>query len=151
VRGPRLLGGVIWASSIYKNGTKFSDSIAPPSNTQPKEFVSENGQLDVTLNVDLVYSLAGIPWSTTGFRTAPGFNDGAIGPTLRVKPGDNVTVTLNNNLDPSPELDRELNAYVMDPANKDSNDANVTVIYNRLSEIGNIVSIRRDFRDGSVF
>ena len=81
---------------------------------QPEEVVSENSQLDVTLNVGLVYSLPGIPWSETGFRIAPGFNDGAIGPTLRVKPGDTVTVTLNNNLAPSPELDRELNAYVMD-------------------------------------
>ena len=59
-----------------------------------------------------------------------------------MKPGDTVTVTLNNNLAPSPELDRELNAYVMDPANLEDNEANVTVIYNRLSEIGNIVSTK---------
>lgn len=60
-----------------------------------------------------------------------------MGPTLRLKPGDLLTVTLNNRLDPSPALDKELNAYVMDPT---SDDGNVTVIYNRLSEIGNAVS-----------
>jgi FtsP/CotA-like multicopper oxidase with cupredoxin domain len=91
--------------------------------------------LEVTLNVDLVDSLEGIQWSTTGYRTAPGYNGLGIGPTLRVKPGDKLTVTLNNNLPPSPVLDRELHEYVQNPA---SDDINATIIYNRLSANGGL-------------
>jgi FtsP/CotA-like multicopper oxidase with cupredoxin domain len=101
------------------------------------EHCSKNGRLDVTLSVDLVDSLHGIEWSSNRKRTAPGYNGAAIGPTLRVRPGDTLTITLQNNLAPSPALDHELHAYVMDPR---SDDANVTAIYNRLSKIGNIVS-----------
>ena len=104
------------------------------SHTQPAELVSQDGKLEVTLDVDLIDSLEGIPWSNTGFRTGPGYNGQPIGPTLRVKRGDTLTVTLNNNLDPSPARELELDAYVKDPT---SDDVNVTVIYNRLSEIGN--------------
>jgi hypothetical protein len=90
----------------------------------------------VTLNVGLVQSLEGIEWSDIGYRLAPGYNGGAVGPTLRVKPGDILTVTLNNKMDPSPARDLELNDYVL---NTSSDDANVTVIYNRLTAIGNLV------------
>jgi FtsP/CotA-like multicopper oxidase with cupredoxin domain len=110
-----------------------------PTPKQPIEFVSANGTLNVTLDVGLVQSLEGIEWSETGYRTAPGYNGQAIGPTLRVKPGDILTVTLTNRLDPSPPLDLELNSYVMNPS---SDDANVTVIYNRLEETGTVVSNR---------
>jgi FtsP/CotA-like multicopper oxidase with cupredoxin domain len=95
----------------------------------------------VTLDVGLVQSLEGIQWSDVGYRLAPGYNGGAVGPTLRVKPGDILTVTLNNKLDPSPARDRELNDYVMNPK---SDDANVTVIYNRLTAIGNLVRSQTD-------
>jgi FtsP/CotA-like multicopper oxidase with cupredoxin domain len=105
---------------------------------KPVELVSSNGGLHVTLDVDMVESLEGIEWSETGYRTGPGYNGAAVGPTLRVKPGDKLTVTLNNNLDPSPAHDKELYSYVMD---RTSDDANVTIVYNRLTEIGNIVSI----------
>jgi FtsP/CotA-like multicopper oxidase with cupredoxin domain len=101
------------------------------------QHVSKNGRLDVTLTVDLVDSLHGIEWSINRKRTAPGYNGAAIGPTLRVRPGDTLQIILQNNLSPSPTLDHELHAYVMDPR---SDDANVTAIYNRLSKIGNIVS-----------
>lgn len=88
--------------------------------------------------MSLVGSLGGIPWSVPQVRIGPGFNDKPIGPTLRVKPGDLLTVTLNNNLDPGTDLDRELYSYILDP---ESEDINVTIIANRLDEIGNVVSI----------
>jgi FtsP/CotA-like multicopper oxidase with cupredoxin domain len=109
---------------------------SPRPPTQPPELVSVNGKLDVTLDVGLVQSLEGIQWSDIGYRFAPGYSGGAVGPTLRVKPGDVITVTLNNKLDPSPARDLELNDYVL---NTSSDDANVTVIYNRLTAIGNLV------------
>jgi len=99
--------------------------------------VSENGLLEVTLEVGLVDSLDGIEWSATGKRTGPGYNGQAIGPTLRVKPGDTLKVNLVNNLNPVSPLDRELYAYVLDP---DADDANVTTIFNRLAANGNVVS-----------
>lgn len=125
--------------SIFSHSSSiFYDSVL----LQPPEVVSSNGFLKVTLNISLLDSLDGIQWSETGVRTAPGYNGASVGPTLRVKPGDTVEVTLNNNLDPSPAIDLELNQYVMDPT---SDDVNVTIIYNRLSEIGNIVSNLRQF------
>jgi hypothetical protein len=103
---------------------------------QPPEIVSSNGTLAVTLDVGLVDSLAGIPWSTTGVRTATGYNGASIGPTLRVKAGDVLTVTLTNSLPPTSALDLELFAFIQDP---DSDETNATKIYNRLDDIGNLV------------
>jgi hypothetical protein len=102
-------------------------------NYQPVELVSSNGKLEVTLDVGLLESL-------NGTRFAPAYNGAPIGPTIRVKPGDSFKVTLNNMLEPGTDLDRELMAYVMSPQNSIDHDVNVTTIYNRLSEIGNIVS-----------
>jgi hypothetical protein len=103
---------------------------------QPPEIVSSNGTLAVTLDVGLVDSLAGIPWSTTGVRTATGYNGASMGPTLRVKAGDVLTVTLTNSLPPTSALDLELFAFIQDP---DSDETNATKIYNRLDDIGNLV------------
>lgn len=108
-------------------------SLAQVVNFQPENLVSVDGLLEVTLNVDRLESL-------NGTRFAPAYNASPIGPTIRVKPGDTLKVTLNNNLAPGTDLDRELNAYVMDPQNAVDNDVNVTIIYNRLDEIGNVVS-----------
>ena len=52
--------------------------------------------------------------SLNGTRVAPGYNGNPTGPTLRVKPGDVLTVTLINNLQPGLELDKELYAYTKD-------------------------------------
>jgi FtsP/CotA-like multicopper oxidase with cupredoxin domain len=101
------------------------------ANPQPVELVSVDGLLEVTLDVDFLESL-------NGTRIGPGYNGAPVGPTLRVKPGDTLIVTLNNNLSPATPLDRELHDYVMDPNNAIENDVNVTIIYNRLSAIGNI-------------
>ena len=104
---------------------------------QPKELISENGLLEVTLDVGLIESLHGIPWSDTKTRIAPAFNGAPMGPTLRVKPGDTLKVTLNNQLDPPSALDLELRDYVYDPT---SDPLNLTIISNRLDQIGNTVS-----------
>jgi FtsP/CotA-like multicopper oxidase with cupredoxin domain len=90
-----------------------------------------NGRLDVTLQVDMLESL-------NGTRVAPGYNGAPIGPTLRVKPGDVLAVTLQNNLPAGSSLDRELYNYVMDPVNEANNEANVTIVFNRLAANGNI-------------
>ena len=104
----------------------FSDYI--PS----KELVSADGILEVTLTVDLVVSL-------DMNRTAPGYNGISIGPTLRVKPGDTLRVTLINDLpdddDKKTAYDRQLYDYVTDEG---SDFVNVSRIINRLDYIGNI-------------
>mmetsp|Transcript_3218 Transcript_3218/g.6048 ORF Transcript_3218/g.6048 Transcript_3218/m.6048 type:complete len:591 (+) Transcript_3218:145-1917(+) len=92
---------------------------------QPTELKSENGLLEVTLTVADLQSIR-------GGKIAPAYNGEPIGPTLRVKPGDTLRVTLVNNLRPMTESERELYEYVQDPANEEANEANVTVIYNRL-------------------
>jgi hypothetical protein len=102
-------------------------------NYQAVELVSSGGVLEVTLNVDLLESL-------NGTRNAPAYNGASVGPTIRLKPGDMFKVILKNNLEPGTAMDRELSEYVMDPQNSIDSDANVTTIYNRLSENGNIVS-----------
>jgi hypothetical protein len=102
-------------------------------NYQPIELVSSGGMLEVTLDVDLLESL-------NGNRIAPAYNGATVGPTIRLKPGDSFKVILNNNLEPGTDLDRELNEYVMGTQNNIDSDVNVTSIYNRLDENGNIVS-----------
>jgi FtsP/CotA-like multicopper oxidase with cupredoxin domain len=105
-------------------------------NYQPVELVSSGGYLEVTLDVGSVLSL-------NGTRIASGYNviNGAtVGPTIRLKPGEQLKVILNNNLGSATDLDRELNEYVMDTQNNIDSYANVTTIYNRLDENGNIVS-----------
>jgi hypothetical protein len=94
---------------------------------QPPEHVSQNGLLEVTLTVDFVTSL-------DGARVAPGYNGLPVGPTLRVKPGDTLRVTLVNNLPSVSAIDRELWDYVYNP---ESDYVNVSRIYNRLDFIGN--------------
>jgi hypothetical protein len=103
-------------------------------NYQPTELVSSGGMLEVTLDVGLLESL-------NGTRIAPAYNGETVGPTLRLNPGDSFNVILKNSLDPGSALDRELREYVMDTQDNIDSDANVTTIYNRLSENGNIVSI----------
>jgi FtsP/CotA-like multicopper oxidase with cupredoxin domain len=104
---------------------------------QPEVLSSENGLLEVTLTVDMVESLNGIEWSETGTRLAPGYNGLPVGPTLRVRPGDTMKVTLRNNLPPGSDLDKELYAYVRDA---ESDENNVTAIVNRISPLGAYVS-----------
>jgi FtsP/CotA-like multicopper oxidase with cupredoxin domain len=72
------------------------------------EHASEHGLLEVTLSVDIVTSL-------DGRRHAPGYNGKSTGPTLHVKPGDTLRITLVNKLKTMTALgDRELYEYVND-------------------------------------
>lgn len=100
-------------------------------NYQAPVLTSENGILELVLDIEMVGSL-------NGTRFSPQYNGGPIGPTLRVKPGDTLVVTINNNLDPSPPRDLELLAYIQDPQNEIDDMVNVTKVFNRLSAIGNI-------------
>jgi FtsP/CotA-like multicopper oxidase with cupredoxin domain len=100
-------------------------------NFQPVELISENGRLDVTLTVDLLESF-------NGTKIGPAYNGAPVGPTLRVKPGDTLAVTLENKLPPPTDLDRELYGYIQDPVSEEEDELNVTIIYNRLDEAGNI-------------
>ncbi|CAJ1943259.1 unnamed protein product [Cylindrotheca closterium] len=93
------------------------------------EYKSENGLLEVTLTVGMVESL-------NGTRVAPGYNGKPMGPTLRVSPGDTLRVTLVNGLETT-ATDRQLYEYVMD---EESDYVNKTIVYNRLSAIGNVYS-----------
>ena len=57
------------------------------------------------------------------------------GPTIIVKPGDVLTLTLNNNLSPSSMEEKAMMATVKDP---EADVAEVTKLYNRLQEDGSI-------------
>ncbi|CAB9519108.1 Multicopper oxidase [Seminavis robusta] len=100
-------------------------------NFQPPVLESEDGVLDVVLDIGFATTL-------NGTRFSPQYNGGPVGPTLRVIPGDTLRVTLNNNLPPSPPGDIELLNYVKNPQNEIDSYVNVTKIYNRLSSIGNV-------------
>ena len=69
-------------------------SDSPPEFMQPHELISSNGRLDVTL----VAAVATVPYSA-GHRWALTYNGTTPGPTLRVRPGDLLAVTLDNRLD----------------------------------------------------
>lgn len=64
-----------------------------------------------------------------------------IGPTLRVKPGDLLTVTLNNSLPAGSSVDRELYDYTHNPQNEMDEPRNMTIIYNRLVSKPNFNSV----------
>ena len=92
-------------------------------NFQPEEIRSSDGLLELTLNVGLV--------TTEYNRTAPGYNGGAVGPTLRARPGDKVRITLMNNLEPSTSEEVELNSFVLTPPDE-TTALNQTMVVNRL-------------------
>ena len=75
-------------------GSTAGSSGSPPDFTQPDELTSSNGRLDVTL----VAAAATVPYAG-GSRWALTYNGTTPGPTLRVRPGDVLTVTLDNRLD----------------------------------------------------
>jgi FtsP/CotA-like multicopper oxidase with cupredoxin domain len=65
----------------------------------PDELRSSGGRLDVTL----VARASRVPWGT-GKRYALTYGGSTPGPTLRVRPGDELTVTLRNDLDEATNL-----------------------------------------------
>jgi len=62
---------------------------APVTNFQAEKIASVDGLFEVKLSVDLLGSFE-------GSRVAKAYNNATVGPTLRVKPGDKVSVTLEN-------------------------------------------------------
>ena len=60
---------------------------------EPEVLQSVDGRLDVTLSVEIAQ--ISFEWFTTYRRT---YNGSIPGPTWRIRPGDNVTVTLVRNL-----------------------------------------------------
>ena len=78
------LAGAVPAARIPSGGTPFA---------QPQELVSANGRLDV----ELVAAPSNIPFGT-GTRFAYTYNGTTPGPTLRVRPGDVLSITLVNRL-----------------------------------------------------
>ncbi len=64
----------------------------------PEEVRSVNGQLNVNLNVTFT-DPAKTKIAGCGV-TLRSYNGNLVGPTLRVKPGDTLNITLNNQLDP---------------------------------------------------
>jgi FtsP/CotA-like multicopper oxidase with cupredoxin domain len=69
-------------------------AVPPPFFTQPEVLESANGKLEV----ELVARARQIPWGS-GTRYALTYNGTTPGPTLVVRPGDRVRVTLVNELD----------------------------------------------------
>ena len=107
----------------------------------PPEVSSADGSLNITLTIDWVTSL-------NGSRIAPGYNGLPVGPTIRVKPGDILRVTLVNNLPNATALDKELYEYVLNP---NSDYVNVSSIFNRLDSIGNVPYASPDPPTGQYF
>lgn len=68
-------------------------------NQQPDEVIASNGNLDVTLSAAETM----VPYGSST-RWAMTYNGKTAGPTLRVHPGDHVTVTLVNKLTKSTSL-----------------------------------------------
>jgi len=71
----------------------------------PQEFKSSNGRLDV--NLDVVFTDPAKTKIAGCGVTLRSYNGKLVGPTLRVKPGDTLNITLNNQLDPTGKADPE--------------------------------------------
>jgi len=65
----------------------------------PQEFKSNNGQLNV--NLDVAFTDPAKTKIAGCGVTLRSYNGKLVGPTLRVKPGDTLNITLNNQLDPT--------------------------------------------------
>lgn len=90
-----MLGGVSVAAAALAS---CSDSAAPSSVAglafaQPNELSSQDGRLELTLRAEETQ----VPYGN-GTRFAYTFNGTTPGPTLRVRPGDTISLTLENGL-----------------------------------------------------
>ena len=106
------------------SGSTSEPGVTPSTFTSPVERTSEAGRLDVTL-----VAASAMVTHGSGTRWALTYNGATPGPTLRVRPGDVLTVTLDNRLDAptnlhthglhvSPEGDSD-NVFVMvDPGQR---------------------------------
>ena len=96
---------------------------------QPPILESADGVLDVTLAVEPDCSSLG------DTRISACYNGQPMGPTIKVKPGDVLTITLDNNLAPSSEEEKAMMTTVKDPK---ADTAEVTKLYNRLQDDGSV-------------
>ncbi len=95
-----VVGGALAVGTVASLGERLAGAVpaltVPPGKapfTQPRELVSANGRLDV----ELVAAASHVPFGD-GKRFAYTYNGTTPGPTLRVRPGDTVTITLENRL-----------------------------------------------------
>jgi len=95
---------------------------------QPPILESADGVLDVTLTVELGTSL-------DDTRISPLYNGQPMGPTIKVKPGDVLTLTLDNQLSPSSDEEKAMMTTIKDPK---ADATEVTKLYNRLQDNGSI-------------
>lgn len=100
---PKILRTALSATSILALATLVLSACAPLSthlptgtaltNQQPDDLASANGKLDVTLTAAETM----VPFGSSS-RWAMTYNGSTVGPTLRVHPGDQLTITLVNDL-----------------------------------------------------
>lgn len=90
-----ILGGTALASAGLAacSGSDVPSAPAGLPFAQPNELVSKNGRLEVTLRAEESHVPHG-----TGTRFAYTYNGTTPGPTLRVRPGDTISLTLENRL-----------------------------------------------------
>ena len=82
-------------SACGGSADKTSNGAKPGARfTQPKVLASSNGRLEVTLTAE-----AGTVPYGDGTRFAYTYNGTSPGPTLKVRPGDTLVITLENHLD----------------------------------------------------
>jgi FtsP/CotA-like multicopper oxidase with cupredoxin domain len=92
----RIAGGALVVSGVASVGRRFEGlgSAEPAARfTQPEVLTSANGRLDI----ELVAAPAKVPFGP-GTRFAYTYNGTTPGPTLRVRPGDVLSITLENRL-----------------------------------------------------
>ena len=96
-----LLAGTGTLASCMSSGSSSSTSSAGSAGGSPGDafagpavLTSSGGRLDLTLTAGAL----SLPWGS-GSRYAFGYNGSVPGPTLRVRPGDIVTVRLVNQLE----------------------------------------------------
>jgi len=103
--GAVVVGVAGVSACVPPRGSNESGAHAVPGGTtgsafaQPPELRSSGGRLDLTL----VASARMVPWGD-GTRFALTYNGTVPGPTLRVRPGDVIMLTLRNGLDTATNL-----------------------------------------------
>jgi FtsP/CotA-like multicopper oxidase with cupredoxin domain len=111
----------LWMSLAALNSHHHYAVAEEALNYQPEILESKDGLLEVTFQVGMVTSL-------NGDRIGQGYNGKPVGPTLRLKAGDTLRLSLENNLEPNTDVDVELFEYIM----TSDNDANVSTVSHRL-------------------
>ncbi len=106
------VGAVVFGRGLFDGVA--AGAVPPAAFAQPEVFESANGRLDV----ELVARARQIPWGT-GTRYALTYNGTTPGPTLVVRPGDRVRVTLVNELDAPTSLHTH-GLYVSPSGNHDN-------------------------------